>query len=229
MESGEAPRTPVIDSLAMQGWVLRAIFAWDRARFALFAARFGARLRAHPSASPNFRFTELRIEPGGVVEVGPGFAAERRRGNHVWVQAGGLLALGPRVWLRTECGENRITVAEGARVEIGARCLINGAMLHSNVGIQLGDDSMIGFGSRVLDSDFHDLDVNTPERSAKVSIGERVWIASDVTVLPGVTIGDDVVVGARSVVTRDLPPRVLALGAPAVPVRSIGPRARLPG
>jgi len=213
----------------MKGWVLRGIYAWDRARFALWAARFGARLRADSSVSPNLRFTELRIEPGGVVEVGPGFAAERRRGNHVWVQAGGLLALGPRVWLRTECGENRITVADGARVEIGARCLINGAMLHSNVGIQVGCDSMIGFGSRVLDSDFHDLDVNTPERSAKVSIGERVWIASDVTVLPGVTIGDDVVVGARSVVTRDLPPRVLALGAPAVPVRPIGPRARLPG
>jgi len=229
MESTEAPRTPVIESLAMRGWLLRAIFAWDRARFALFAARYGAGLRAHPTASPNFRFTELRIDPGGVVEVGPGYAAERRRGNFVWVQAGGLLALGPRVWLRTECGENRITVAEGARVEIGARCLINGAMLHANVGIQLGEDSMIGFGSRVLDSDFHDLDVNTPERSAPVTIGERVWIASDVTVLAGVTIGDDVVVGARSVVTRDLPSRVLALGAPAVPVRAIGPRARLPG
>ena len=213
----------------MRGWVLRGIYAWDRARFALWAARFGARLRVDRTVSPNLRFADLRIEPGGVVEVGPGFAAERRRGNHVWVQAGGLLAFGPRVWLRTECGENRITVADGARVEIGARCLINGAMLHANVGIQLGADSMIGFGSRVLDSDFHDLDVNTPERSAKVAIGERVWIASDVTVLAGVTIGDDVVVGARSVVTRDLPPRVLALGAPAVPVRSIGPRARLPG
>ena len=67
----------------------------------------------------------------------------------------------------------------------------------------------------MLDSDFHDLDVNTPERSTPVTIGERVWIASDVTVLQGVTIGDDVVVGARSVVTRDLPSRVLALGTPA--------------
>jgi maltose O-acetyltransferase len=140
-----------------------------------------------------------------------------------------VLALGPRVWLRTECGPNYVTVAEGARVELGARCLINGAMLHANVGIRLGDDSMVGFGSRVLDSDFHDLDIHTPERSAPVTIGERVWIASDVTVLAGVTIGDDVVVGARSVVTRDLPPRVLALGHPAVPVRPIGPRARLPG
>ena len=219
----------MIDCAAMNAPLLRAIYRWDRLRFALFAARFGEGLRADPSASPNLRFAALRIEPGGKLEVGAGFAAERARGNHLWIQSGAVVSLGPRVWLRTECGENRITAAEGARVEIGARCLINGAMLHANVGIRMGADSMIGFGSRVLDSDFHDLDVNTPERSAKVTIGERVWIASDVTVLAGVTIGDDVVVGARAVVTRDLPSRVLALGAPAVPVRSIGPRARLPG
>ena len=212
----------------MNAALLRAIYRWDRLRFAMFAARFGERLRADPTASPNLRFAELRIEPGGVLEVGAGFAAERRSGNFVWVQSGGTVSLARRVWLRTECGENRITCAEGARVEIGERCLVNGAMLHANVGIRMGDDSMIGFGSRVLDSDFHDLDVNTPERSAPVTIGSRVWIASDVTVLAGVTIGDDSVVGARSLVTRDVPPRTLALGNPARPVRSIGPRARLP-
>jgi acetyltransferase-like isoleucine patch superfamily enzyme len=208
--------------------LLRAIYRWDRLRFALFAARFGERLRADPTASPNLRFASLRIEPGGELSVGAGFAAERAPGNHIWIQAGGVVSLGPRVWLRTECGENRITAAENARVEIGARCLINGAMLHANVGIRIGSDSMIGFGSRVLDSDFHDLDVNTPERSAPVVIGERTWIASDVTILPGVTIGDDAVIGARSVVTRDVPSRTLAVGFPAKPVRSIGPRARLP-
>lgn len=213
----------------MDAWLLRAIFAWDRLRFVLFRWRFGDRLAAGEGTSPNLRFTDLRVDPAGRIEVGPGYASERRPGNHVWVQRGGVLALGPRVWLRTECGPNYLTVAEHARIELGARCLINGAMLHANVGIRLGDDSMVGFGSRVLDSDFHDLDIRTPERSAPVTIGERVWIASDVTVLAGVTIGDDVVVGARSVVTRDLPSRVLALGHPAVPVREIGPRARLPG
>ena len=219
----------MIHSPAVNAPLLRAIYRWDRLRFVLFAARFGERLRVDPSASPNLRFATLRIEPGATLEVGAGFAAERAPGNHVWIQSGGVVVLGPRVWLRTECGENRITAAEGARVEIGARCLVNGAMLHANVGIRIGSDSMIGFGSRVLDSDFHDLDVNTPERSAPVTIGERVWIASDVTILQGVTIGDDVVIGARSVVTRDVPSRTLALGFPAKPVRSIGPRARLPG
>ena len=212
----------------MEAELLRAIYAWDRLRFAFWRRRFGARLEVGRDVSPNLRLTDLRVDRGARVVVGPGYATERRHGNHIWVQAGGTLALGRRVWLRTECGPNYITAAEGARVELGARCLINGAMLHANVGIRMGDDSMIGFGSRVLDSDFHHLDIHTPERSSEVTIGERVWIASDVTVLQGVTIGDDVVIGARSVVTRDVPPGVLAIGHPARPVRSIGPRMRLP-
>lgn len=213
----------------MKAELLRAIYAWDKLRFALWRRRFGERLQVGAAVSPNLRLTDLRVEPGARVVVGSGYATERRRANHVWVQSGGVLAFGPRVWLRTECGPNYITVADGARIELGARCLVNGAMLHANVGIRMGDDSMIGFGSRVLDSDFHHIDVHTPERSSPVTIGERVWIASDVTVLQGVTIGDDVVIGARSVVTRDVPSGVLALGHPAVPVRSIGPRDRLPG
>jgi acetyltransferase-like isoleucine patch superfamily enzyme len=212
----------------MDAVLLRAIYRFDQVRFALWRRRFAGRLEVGANVSPNLRFTDLRIEPGARVQIGAGYATERRRANHVWVQAGGLVSLGPRVWLRTECGPNYITAAEGARIELGERCLINGAMLHANVGIHMGNDSMMGFGSRILDSDFHHLDVHTPERSSPVKIGERVWIASDVTVLQGVTIGDDVVIGARSVVTRDIPSGVLALGHPAKPVRSIGPRDRLP-
>src|SRR5262245_9932962 len=99
----------------MNGALLRAIYRWDRLCFALFAARLGQRLAADPTASPNLRFASLRIEPGGRLEVGAGFAAERASGNHIWVQSEGLVTLGPRVWLRTECGENRITAAEKAQ------------------------------------------------------------------------------------------------------------------
>jgi maltose O-acetyltransferase len=69
--------------------------------------------------------------------------------------------------------------------------------------------------------------VNTPERIEPIRIGERVWIGSDVTVTRGVTIGDDAVVGARSVVTRDIPPRSLAVGTPAKVVREIARRPPL--
>ena len=57
-----------------------------------------------------------------------------------------------------------------------------------------------------------------------VEIGDRVWIGADVLVLRGVRIGDDVVVAAGAIVTRDLPSRCLAMGSPAKPVRDIAPR-----
>jgi acetyltransferase-like isoleucine patch superfamily enzyme len=207
---------------------LRAIYALDRLRFRWACRRFGPGLVVDPSASPNLRFARLRIEPGGRVEIGARVATERQPGNHLWVQAGGSLEIGEDVWLRTEHAENRITVFRGARIRLGALALLNGTMLHAKSAIEIGEDSMLGFGSRVFDSDLHPLDVSTPERILPVRIGARVWIASDVTVLRGVTIGDDVAVGAGSVVTRDLPSRVLAVGSPAKPIRSIDRRPTLP-
>lgn len=70
-------------------------------------------------------------------------------------------------------------------------------------------------GVLILDSSFHDTCPNKPRRDASVVIGRNVWLASRVTVLPGVTIGDHTSVSAGSVVTRDLPDRCIAMGNPA--------------
>jgi galactoside O-acetyltransferase len=59
-----------------------------------------------------------------------------------------------------------------------------------------------------------------------VHIGDFVWIASDVTVLRGVTIGDHSIVGTRSLVTRDVPPHTLAFGVPAEARGSVGDRSQ---
>ena len=59
------------------------------------------------------------------------------------------------------------------------------------------------------------------EYGKPVTIGKRVWLASNVTVLPGVTIGDDSVIGAGSVVSRDIPSGVLAVGNPCHVVRKL--------
>ena len=141
---------------------LRAIYAFDRLRFRSFRRRFGATLAVDPSASPNLRWVRMRIEPGGRVEIGARVAAERQPGNHFWVQAGGTLRIGDDVWLRTEHDENRLTVFPGAQISLGARALLNGAMLHAKGSIEVGEDSMLGFGSRIFDSDLHPLDVSTP-------------------------------------------------------------------
>lgn len=59
-----------------------------------------------------------------------------------------------------------------------------------------------------------------------VHIGENVWIGSGVQILPGVTIGDNSVIGAGSVVTHDIPANVVALGAPCRVSREIGEKDR---
>lgn len=58
-------------------------------------------------------------------------------------------------------------------------------------------------------------------RALPVTIGNGVWIGGHCTILPGVTIGDGAVIGAGSTVTRDIPPRTLAVGSPCRPLRPI--------
>lgn len=203
---------------------LRLIYFCDLARFAVFRWRFKPRLQLGNGISPHLRLAELRIDAGGRVEIASGFATERRHGNQIWVQGGGVLRLGERAWLRTEFGPNQITAHPNARIEVGADAFINGAMLHAKEAIRIGTDVRIGFGARIFDADLHDLDRDTPERVAPVTIGDRVWIGANALVLRGVTIGSDVVVGAGSVVTRDLPSRCLAAGSPAKAIREIAPR-----
>ncbi len=59
------------------------------------------------------------------------------------------------------------------------------------------------------------------ESGAPIRLGDNVWLGGGAIVMPGVGIGDDTIVGAGSVVTRDLPAGVVAVGAPARPVRAI--------
>jgi maltose O-acetyltransferase len=59
------------------------------------------------------------------------------------------------------------------------------------------------------------------ESGKPVTIGHRVWLGAGVIVCPGVTIGDEAVIGAGSVVTRDIPPRVFAAGNPCRVIRQI--------
>ena len=59
------------------------------------------------------------------------------------------------------------------------------------------------------------------EIAKPIHIGDNVWIGGDVTILPGVTIGDNCVIGAKSLVTKDIPSNVLAFGNPCKVIREI--------
>ena len=111
----------------------------------------------------------------------------------------------------------------GKNIILGKRIFINsGCKFQDQGGVVIGDDCLIGHNT-VLATLNHDL---TPSRRADmhpapIVIGRNVWIGSNVTVLPGVTIGDNAVVAAASVVTKDVPENSIVVGSPARVVRSV--------
>lgn len=113
----------------------------------------------------------------------------------------------------------------GYHIRIGPGCFINfGAVFLDGAPIALGADVQLGPYVQVLTAT-HPLEVE-PRRAkwetvAPISIDDNVWLGAGVMVLPGVRIGPDTVVGAGSVVTRDLPGGVLAVGNPARVVRPL--------
>jgi acetyltransferase-like isoleucine patch superfamily enzyme len=86
----------------------------------------------------------------------------------------------------------------------------------------IGAYSMISIDCLIYDTDWHSLDgLDQDVPVAPTRIGRGVWLGARVIVTKGVTIGDNTVVAANSVVTKDLPNNVLAAGSPARVIRSI--------
>lgn len=184
-------------------------------------------LAIDPRASSNLALARIELGAGAVLEVGPGFATERRRGAlQLLLAAGARVEIGSNCWLRTEIQPVSIVAGPGARVQIGDDALLNGCHISAKREVRLGRRVFVGYGSRILDADQHDLDAERLERCAAVEIGDYSWIASDVTVLRGVRIGSHTVVAARSLVSRDLPDHALAMGIPATPRGKVGDRSR---
>jgi maltose O-acetyltransferase len=105
---------------------------------------------------------------------------------------------------------------------------LNGCHLSAKHAIVGGRRTWIGPGCRVIDSDQHDLDATHREQGGPIAIGDHVWITSDVTVLRGVRIGSHAVIGAKSLVNRDVPDHTLAFGQPATVRGTVGDRSQTP-
>ncbi len=117
-----------------------------------------------------------------------------------------------------------------ARIEIEDDVWINNnaVIIAERSGIHIGAGTLIGTEFTVYDSDFHDLN---PERRlagthkcAPVKIGRNVFIGSRGTVLKGVNIGDNAVIAAGSLVTKDVPASSVVGGVPAIVITDILPR-----
>jgi maltose O-acetyltransferase len=113
----------------------------------------------------------------------------------------------------------------GRYIHIGARTFINfGAVLLDVAAITIGDDVQLGPNVQLL-TPTHPLDPAARlakwEAAQPIHIGNNVWLGGGTIVLPGVSIGDNSVVGAGAVVTRSLPANVVAVGNPARVVRQL--------
>lgn len=118
----------------------------------------------------------------------------------------------------------------GRNVHLGNRVYANVNLTLVDDGpIHIGDDVMLGPGVVVTTAGhpvLPELRLRSAQFNLPVRIGNNVWIGSGAHILPGVTIGANTVVGAGSVVSRDLPADVVAVGTPCRVVREIGERDR---
>lgn len=106
------------------------------------------------------------------------------------------------------------------KIYIGAHTYINRhAFLDATLSLRIGQHCAIGPGCYLTDHD-HGQAIGLPPLAQPMvavptQLGDRVWLGANVVVLKGVTIGNDVIVGAGSVVTKDLPAGAIAVGNPA--------------
>ena len=121
-----------------------------------------------------------------------------------------------------------ITIGDAGHVRIGSGTFLNiGTMVAAETLVEIGDHCMFANGCFVSDAS-HRFD--DPERpvpwqgftsKGPTRIGDNVWCGAHVVITTGVTVGERCVIGANSVVTRDLPPHSIAAGAPAKVLRQV--------
>jgi acetyltransferase-like isoleucine patch superfamily enzyme len=121
-----------------------------------------------------------------------------------------------------------ITIADEGRVTIGEGCFLNlGTMIAAQNEVTIGDHTMFANGCFVSDAshayDRDDIPVTWQGFTSKgpTRIGSNCWFGVNCVINTGVTIGDRCVIGANSVVTKDVPSGTIAAGVPAKPLRKI--------
>jgi acetyltransferase-like isoleucine patch superfamily enzyme len=147
---------------------------------------------------------------------------------------GARIGRGASVYLGT-----MFDVGPRGRISIGEYALVNGARMTCDAAIDIGDYALISWNVLIMDSYRLPLDASQrrrelqdlPQRASRaltnavparpIRIGRNVWIGFDVCILPGVTIGEGSVVGARSVVTEDVPAYCVVAGNPARIIRRL--------
>ena len=115
---------------------------------------------------------------------------------------------------------------DGAEIKIGSKTRIHGACVHAYESITIGNNCLIAANCQIMDGSGHDLSfpdtenrINTTGTTKPIIIEDDVWIGANSVILPGVTIGKGSIISANSVVTKSVPPSVVAGGNPAIIIK----------
>ncbi|HEY2714497.1 MAG TPA: acyltransferase [Chthoniobacterales bacterium] len=149
----------------------------------------------------------------------------------------GAVSLGDYVSCYAGCS---FAIGENGRCSVGDFTLMNGALVMADELIEIGSYCLISWNVGIADSDFHPLDPaerrrdalalapyykdrppRPPIRTAPVRIGHNVWIGMNAVILKGVTIGDNSVIAAGSVVSKSVSANTVVAGNPAVVVKHL--------
>jgi len=160
----------------------------------------------------------------------PGLQVQGRLG----LSSPGTITLGENVTIVNSSDYNRaginhptqLVAAAGASLRIGNRVGISGVSIYCFESITIGNHVLLGVNCNIFDGDFHAMDylerrAGKGGESVPVIIEDDVWLGANVTVLKGVTVGARSVIGAGSVVTRDIPADSFAAGSPARIIRTL--------
>ncbi len=170
------------------------------------------------------------------VEFGEGFYCETAQiFRHLRSRKRKAVVIGKHVSCYAGCS---FAIAENGTCTIGDFTLLNGALVMAEDKIDIGSHCLISWNVGIADSDFHPLEPaqrlidaqalapffkDRPARpklkTAPVRIADNVWIGMNAVILKGVTIGENSIVAAGSVVTKSIPPNTVVAGNPAVIVK----------
>jgi acetyltransferase-like isoleucine patch superfamily enzyme len=135
------------------------------------------------------------------------------------LEIGANTLLEPGVWL---------TAPAPARIRIGAGTFLNlGVMVAAMELVEIGDHCMFANGCFITDADHRFDDPDRPitwqgfQSKGPTRVGDNVWCGANVVITSGVTVGERCVIGANSVVNRDLPSHSIAVGAPARVIKQV--------
>jgi acetyltransferase-like isoleucine patch superfamily enzyme len=206
----EAASTPAPSPVGRRGDLFGALAFWARngmltPKYALLVARLVWRRFLTPVG--------YRIELEGMAFIG--------RGVRIQVGKNARLRLGRWTWIgrgtKIRCHEGEVRI--GAKTVMGEDCTIS-AYQH----VSIGEQCIVADRVMLIDFDHNVAEVEQPIRlqgiyKRDVRVGNNVWIGYGAQILRGVTVGDNAIIGASAVVSKDVPANAVVAGVPARVIR----------